>query len=263
MPDTVKVPLLGNVPKGGLFAGGLAVVGVGGYLWWKHQKNQKIAATPVAGATGYAYGYGAAAYGYAQAAFGYGYGPYGYGFGQFGAAGYPGGPYGYAVQQAQTNAVWAQNAVTMLVNQGYTGTAVLAALGKYLSGKPVVQGSADDTTIQAAIAVEGDPPQPGTGGYPPAVNYQGKNKQGDGGDGQVNVRVSAKYDNVTGSWPKVSGATSYNVMLTSHQGAQTIGKATTKGTSYTFHGLKQKQDFAFHVTAEPGGESGVGYTATR
>jgi hypothetical protein len=187
MPD-VKVPLLGNVPKGALFAGGLAVVGVGGYLWYKHQKNQAIAETP--GAAGYgaaAYGYGAAAYGYAMSAFGYGYGPYGYGFGQYGAAGFaPGGgypypPYGYGVTAPQNNAQWSQNVVTALVNQGYTGTAVLAALGKYIGGRPVVQGSSDDTTIQAAIALEGYPPQPGSGGYPPAVNYQGTSPgQGDG-----------------------------------------------------------------------------------
>lgn len=183
MPSTVNVPLLGQVPKGGLFAGGLAVVGTGAYLWYKHQKNQALAATPAAAATP-GYGYGAAsAYGYAQAAFGYGYGPAGYGFGEFGAAGFPGpvSPYGYAVAAPQTNAQWSQNATTMLVNQGYTGTAVLTALGAYLSGKPVVQGSSEDTTIQAAIAVEGEPPQPGTGGYPPAVNYQGSNPGQTGG----------------------------------------------------------------------------------
>lgn len=185
----VKVPVLGNVPKGGLFAGGLAAVGVAGYLWYKHQKKQAIAATPATPATGYGYGYGmpaASAYGYAMSAYGYGYGAYGYGFGQYGAAGFasPVSPYGYGIAAPQNNAQWAQNATTALTNQGYTGTAVLAALGAYLSGKPVVQGSSEDTTIQAAIALEGDPPQPGTGGYPPAVNYQGKSGQG---SGQVTV----------------------------------------------------------------------------
>jgi hypothetical protein len=193
MASTVKVPVLGNVPKGGLFAGGLAVVGVGGYLWYKHMRNQQIAAaTPGAAGYGYgaaAYGYGAAAYGYAMSAFGYGYGPYGYGFGQYGAGGsypYPiTSPYWYAVTAPQNNPQWTQNATTALVNQGYTGTAILAALGKYIGGKPVVQGSSDDTIIQAAIAIEGYPPQPGSGGYPPGVNYQGAQPGQNGG--QVTV----------------------------------------------------------------------------
>lgn len=187
MADTVKVPLLGNVPKGGLFAGGLAVVGVGGYMLWKHMKKssppipptgpQVPGNTPTAAGYGYAYGYGSYA-GQMPSQYGYGYGPYGYGFGQYGGGstgsyGYGGGPV-----VATTNAQWAQNATTALVNQGYPSTSVLTALGAYLAGKQITQGSSQDTTIQAAIALEGYPPQPGTTGYPPAVNYSGTGGQG-------------------------------------------------------------------------------------
>lgn len=188
MPD-VKVPLLGNVPRGGLFAGGLAAVGTAGYLWYKHMKGQQIAAaaatsTPPAAGYGYgaSYGYGSP-YAYATSPYGYGYGPSGYGFGALGGSGFPASPYGYgqAPVTVTTNAEWSQNALAALSAQGYTGTAVLSALGKYLTGKPVVQGSSDDTTIQSAIAIEGEPPQPGAGDYPPAINYQGKNGQ-TGGD---------------------------------------------------------------------------------
>jgi len=56
MPSTVKVPLLGQVPKGAVIAGAGAAVVVTGYLIYKHSKD----ATGAAGATGY----GAAAYGY-------------------------------------------------------------------------------------------------------------------------------------------------------------------------------------------------------
>jgi hypothetical protein len=58
MPSTVKLPLLGNVPKGAVVAGGAAAVVVTGYLIYKHNK----AGTGVTGAP--AAGYGAAAYGY-------------------------------------------------------------------------------------------------------------------------------------------------------------------------------------------------------
>jgi hypothetical protein len=264
MPNDVHVPVLGDVPKGSLFAGVLAAGGVGAYLYYKHLKKQASTAVaaaqpvvPPANAYGYAqYGYGAVGYG---PEYGYGYGPYGYGFGAYGGGG---GYYGYGGNPpitVTTNAQWAQNATTALVNQGYTNTAVLAALGAYLAGKPIQQGSSNDTIVQAAIALEGYPPVPGASGYPPAENYQGAG----GGGGTIPVRVSARYDNVTGSWSKVSGATSYQVSLTQHQGAQQLGSATTAGTSYTFRNVPQKTDCAFHVTAQPGGQTGVAYTTTK
>lgn len=78
MPDTVHLPLLGNIPKGAAVAGVGAAVVVTGYLIYKHNKAASTAST-LAGASGYGYGYGAA-----------GYGAYGY------AGGYPGsGYYGY------------------------------------------------------------------------------------------------------------------------------------------------------------------------
>lgn len=58
MPSTIKLPLLGNVPKGAAIAGGGAAVVVTAYLIYKHNK----AGTGVTGAA--ATGYGAAAYGY-------------------------------------------------------------------------------------------------------------------------------------------------------------------------------------------------------
>jgi hypothetical protein len=56
MPDTVKVPLFGNVNKKTMLVGLGAAVVVGGYVIYRHNKNTAIAA---------AYGYGnASAYGY-------------------------------------------------------------------------------------------------------------------------------------------------------------------------------------------------------
>lgn len=194
MPNKVHVPLLGDVPKGGLFAGGLAVIGVGGYAWYKHMQNQAAAATtaaqPTTGATAYgyaAYGYGSPyGYAYAMSPYGYGYGPYGYGFGAYGGLG---GTYGYGGTTPPvtmtTNAQWAQNASAALTNTGYDATTVATALGLYLNGKPIQQGSTQDNIIQAAIGLEGDPPQSGAGGYPPAVHYTG----GGGGQKTGNITV--------------------------------------------------------------------------
>lgn len=92
MPSTVKVPILGTVPKGAVIAGAGAAVVVTGYLIYKHSKDATAATT--AGASGYGYGttglpynsfYG---YGSNYAPSGvtpypvgseYGYGAYGYG----------------------------------------------------------------------------------------------------------------------------------------------------------------------------------------
>jgi hypothetical protein len=89
MPSSVKVPLLGQVPKGAVIAGGGAAVIVTGYLIYKHSKD---ASTPAAGATGY----GAAAYGYnAGLPFNTFYG-YGSNYAPSGVTPYPvGSEYGY------------------------------------------------------------------------------------------------------------------------------------------------------------------------
>jgi hypothetical protein len=69
MPNTIHLPLLGNVPKGAAIAGGGAAVVVTAYLIYKHSKDAAVTST---GATGY--GYGASAYGYGASSAFYGYG---------------------------------------------------------------------------------------------------------------------------------------------------------------------------------------------
>jgi hypothetical protein len=88
MPKTIKVPLLGQVPKGAVIAGAGAAVVVTGYLIYKHSQD----ATSAAGATGY----GAAAYGYnAGLPFNTFYG-YGSNYAPSGVTPYPvGSEYGY------------------------------------------------------------------------------------------------------------------------------------------------------------------------
>ena len=79
MPD-VNVPILGPTPKGALFAGGLAAVGVTAYLIYRHKKNASNTAS--SSAAGYGYGYGQYAYGYGARQGFYGYGS-GYAYGGF------------------------------------------------------------------------------------------------------------------------------------------------------------------------------------
>lgn len=169
MPD-VQVPLLGKMPRGALFAGGLAVVGVGGYLLYKHFTKP---VTPPTGAA--AYGYGAGAYGYgSNMPYGYGYGynsPYG--TAGFGGGGYPYGGFGYGYTGGTpgptpitTNAQWGQAAESAM---GSTGAdSIAAAIAKYLFGLPLDENQAQ--TVQEAVAVVGYPPVPGPGNYPPQMH---------------------------------------------------------------------------------------------
>jgi hypothetical protein len=85
MPSSVHIPVLGNVPKGALFAGGLAAVGVTGYLLYRKSKKGTTASST-------SYGYGASGYGYGTQSGYYGYGSeFGYG-----VTPYPvGSEYGY------------------------------------------------------------------------------------------------------------------------------------------------------------------------
>jgi hypothetical protein len=172
MPDKVNVPLLGPTPKGGVLAGGLAVVGVAGYLIYKHYTTPK--GVPPGGS---AYGYGTSAYGYGMApAYGYGYVPYGSsGFGGGGGSyPYPYGPgpgsYGYGNQPITTNSQWGQAAESAL---GSNGTdSIAAAIAKYLAGAPITQDQA--LKVQEAEALVGPPPKAGLLGYPPKMHITGQ-----------------------------------------------------------------------------------------
>lgn len=66
-----------------------------------------------------------------------------------------------------TNGEWAQQAETDLGGIGVDETALAAALGNYLTGKPL--SSSQQSLVDQAIAEEGYPPVSGAGGYPPAM----------------------------------------------------------------------------------------------
>jgi hypothetical protein len=151
---------------------GGSAVGIGAVLWYRHnKKNQQTTqdqnaapATPdgIDPNTGQPY---AAEYGnYTYQPEGAGYGPSGLGdYGGYGGGGgFGDGYYNAGVpypvqQQATTNAQWTQAALSALTAQGYEGTQVLAALGLFLTGGHLSASQA--SIVQAAIAVEGYPPQ--------------------------------------------------------------------------------------------------------
>lgn len=149
-----------------------AAGGIIAYAWWQHQVNNAAPTSDTGTATdaateqidpltGLPYG---DEYGYGSDYSGIGY----QGFGFFDpVTGATIGAYGQTVTQVSNNAQWTQSAVAYLVQQGYEGVAVTAALGKVLAGSAVTD---DEIHIwQAAIAAEGNPPQ----SYPPIVHVPG------------------------------------------------------------------------------------------
>lgn len=105
MPD-VKLPLVGNVPRGAVLMGGGAAVIVTGYLIYRHNKQSTLAS---------AYGYGASAYGYGQSSY------YGYGFNYGAYSGAGGGGGGGGMTPYPTGAEYGYGAYGYGYYNPYTG----------------------------------------------------------------------------------------------------------------------------------------------
>jgi hypothetical protein len=182
MASTVKLPVFGQVNKGtvvGVTIGGLAV---SAFMIYRHQKKAQEAAAAVAttDAEGYGYGYGTPAnalvaansYGYGSSGGFYPTGYYGYGTPTPGSGGaQPGVP-------ATTNAQWDQAAITQLGGSGYSPQNVTKVLGEYLAGAEVAPG--DVHIVDAAIGIEGYPPDSGANGFPPGIKTGGTTGGGQG-----------------------------------------------------------------------------------
>lgn len=183
MAKTVNVPLLGKQNKGTVIGVTIGGVVVAGYLIWRNQQKtaQQASATDQASQASAAAGYGyglAHGYGYGQGYFGGPWMGYGYGFGPSpfprgrgdneGGEGGNSGSGGKGGKGGITNnAEWSRAAIVELAKDGYQREAVVAALGGYLLGREVTPSQ--ETIVQAAIAVEGYPPQSGKDNHPPAI----------------------------------------------------------------------------------------------
>lgn len=91
---------------------------------------------------------------------------YGGGIGSGGGVTSLGGTGTSSVPVFTDNGSWAQYVEQMLGSNG--SDAIAAAIAKYLSGQSVT--SAQQTTIEQAIAIANNPPVSGSGGYPPSIH---------------------------------------------------------------------------------------------
>jgi hypothetical protein len=245
MADSVKVPILGQTPKGAVMAGGLAVVGVAGYLAYKHFTKPKTVATGAYGAYG---GYGA----YGQ------YGMAGFGYGSYGGGGWP-FPYGYGQQQQQqqqqtitTNQEWFQASIASLGSTGTDHTG--RVLSSYIFGLPIQK--ADQQIVQEAEAFNGPPPVAGVGGYPPAIHLIGNHTGGNGNvkNPPTGLKINARFTQADVHWNPTRNATGYRVRIRDAHNA-IVEQQDVTGTSFTAHNLHQGTRYEANVQAEPAADT--------
>ncbi len=160
-PETTSGPVAGlkKIPKPVLF-GGIAVIGVGGFLWYRRQAAKSSAAatgtdTGIDPSTGLPY---------AQEASGFSAADAGTGAGYYGANVPPNLP---TVPTFNTNSDWEQQAIADLANSGYTTNVAGLAISRVLAGLTV--STAQEAIFLQAVGLEG--PRPG--GYPTPIKVQG------------------------------------------------------------------------------------------
>ena len=227
MDGTVKTPM-GPVKKQTAFiAGGVAIVG--GILYYRHKQataantSQVSTSGEIDPATGFPYG----SQDDLNALQGQNNTPIVAGSGGGSAAGSTTPGIGFP-----TNAAWTQAVMTALAQTIQDESGLSVALGKYLTGSYIASGSAEESLVQQAIAVEGQPPVAGPNGYPPAINRNppastGGTGTGTGGGsanndptlpGPKNLHaVHVDQFGVSLDWDAVPGAIGYKILVDGKQ----------------------------------------------
>lgn len=149
----------------------------------------------------------------------------------------------WVIQQMQTN------------DPGLDVGALTNALGLYLNGQPV--DAAQKTLVFDAIAVAGDPPVAGANGYPPKVQTNGGTT---GGHLVQNLRVTNRgRDYLNIAWTAIAGIGKYEVHI--YQGNRELKSATAGTNKYRATGLSRSTTYHIYVRAN-NGPAGSGISAT-
>lgn len=147
MPDTVKIPGIGETKKAYAYIGGGLVLGIGGYAYYKYYENQaaQTAAAETANAPAQSIG--------TDMATDSGTGGYDY-------TGSAASSSNVSSNVIATNADWTQQATAYLSGLGYDQQTVASTLGAFLAHQSLTS-TTQQQIVQAAIAAYGNPP---TGG---------------------------------------------------------------------------------------------------
>lgn len=243
MPETFPSPKSGSksgssgsltiagkkYPKSAVYAGAAAVAGIVIYAWWSKSSSSEEEVEPE--------------------------------FDQFGnpIAGPTPGLAGPTVVDSnleaipdglpRNNADWGQKATEYLTNQGYEGTVVAPALGKFIARKPLT--AAEQAIVRAAIAGVGYPPNDG-----PWTVIEESAPIAVGLTAPKNLRVTGTTSStISVAWDAVVGATAYEVVEI--QGASAVRRrATVTTNSYTAGNLQPNNPYRITVYAKTASKLG-------
>lgn len=229
LEGTIKTPM-GPVQKKTALYIVFGVAAIGGVVWYRHRNAPAADTTTtptdaeIDPSTGYAYGSpeDAAAL-LAQANYVTPTDPTG-----GGSSSVPSTGTGYV-----SNGAWTQGVIAYMTSNGLVEdpTALSSALGKYVTASYVVPGSAEDSLITQAIAVQGYPPISGPNGMPPAINRNPPNSTG--GTGTTNddptlpapsglKAVRIDEGGVSLQWNPTAGAIGYKTFVNGKQSGTSV-----------------------------------------
>jgi hypothetical protein len=136
MAESLKVPVIGRVPRMAAIAGGGLLLGIIGYAWYRAGREPRAPEDTTFPGVGEQ--------------------PTDLAPSDVSGVSTGGGTSDTGLEFITTNAQWGTKAVAALVEQGFDAVQVSIAIGKYLANQTVTQTEA--TWIQAAIALVGKPP---------------------------------------------------------------------------------------------------------
>jgi len=242
---SVKLPLVGPVPKKWALAGSAVLVGVA-YWWWRSHSASSAApgVDPAAAAD-------------VGSVSDLSYQPAYDGSGGGGSSGSSTADQVTAGPPFSSNAAWAQYATDYLVNTlAMDPGAVGQDIGLYLAGLPV--SSAQRDVINQAVGYAGLPPVSGPHGYPPSINVSGSVSGPGSIPGAVHlVAGPATQSAVSVDWQAVTGASGYAWQATGPGGYHHSG--TTVDSTLTLTGLAAG---AYTITVHATSSAGAGPDAS-
>ena len=154
-----------------------------------------------------------------------------------------------------SNSDWSNWVISQMqtANPNVDVGALTDALGLYLQGQPV--DAAQKTLIFDAIAIGGNPPVAGANGYPPKVQTNGGTGGGTGGGGGgpvQNLHVTGRgRDYLNLGWTAQPGAGKYEVKIYDPQG-HAVKSATAGSNKYRASGLHKNTRYHVFVRANNG-----------
>jgi hypothetical protein len=219
----IDLPDMSGKKKTYLMVGGVAAAYVG-YRWWKAR------AAPAAAAVGET----SVDAGTVTDSPGGSYGP--------GNVQYGGADITSDSSTPSTNAAWTNQAVTLLVQQGWDGATVQGALGAYLTDQSL--SSTQATIVRAAIAVAGSPPQ---GSHSIIELHTPSAPASTKPTAPAGFRIATVgKTSAVATWAATAGATSYEVARVSGPWS---GETTVTTPHVTFTGLRPGTRYTYRVRA--------------